>query len=264
MRLALSNPARFAHRARGVLRRKTFTQRYPLAAGYSDIFLVTSDTIAEFASLCGMLGAANLFVEHAIPTAMALSASAVAEESSLKLRGKALWTPEHHMALERYGFSLSALLSDFPDGWLYVHPVKLSRWMVDLDVTARHAISWAEVVEDPGERNQVKDVRIEGEDLCVTSTGADPFIVLPKVALDQARDTSVMLELTVPESTLVQLYYQGAADGGFRQKDCLTWRAPAGRRRLLRRISEPLNGMFRIDPGTCAGSFRIHRIEFFQ
>jgi hypothetical protein len=264
LRLALSNPALFAHRARGVLRNVTFTQRYPLAAGYSDIFMVTSDAIAEFASLCGMLAAANLFVEHAIPTAMALSANAVAEDLSLKLRGKALWTPEQHKALERYDMSLSALLSDFPEGWLYVHPVKLSRWMGDLDVTLRHSVSWAELVESPGGRNQVKDVRVEGEDLRVTSTGSDPFIVLPKVPLDPSRDTSVRLELTVPEPTLVQLYYQGSAERDFRQQDCLTWRAPAGRGRLIRRISQPLNGMFRIDPGTCSGSFRIHRIEFIQ
>jgi hypothetical protein len=264
LRLAATNPRRCLHHAIGVMRHQTFPLPYPLVGGYSDIFIVTKDAMAEFAHYCGVFAATRLFVEYAIPTAMALSAKHVAEEPNLKLRGRALWTPEHYKELDRYGHSLRALLEDFPKGWLYVHPVKLSRWLVDLDVTVATGLRGDQILANAGHMNQLRDVRCDGQDICMTSTGQDPYVCLPPVQLNSDGPTWVALDLTVPAPTLVQLYFQAAGTSDFREESSLAWPVRAGRHRLVRRIMQPLNGRFRIDPGTTPGEYRIHGIEFVQ
>ncbi len=101
---------------------------YPLVGGYSDIFAVSSKTFDYFSHLCGTFAAANLFVELAIPTAMALSASSITNEIDTDLSGKPLWTEEDYKILTPYKNSIDALLNDFPEKHLYLHPVKLSQW----------------------------------------------------------------------------------------------------------------------------------------
>ncbi|RYY62112.1 MAG: hypothetical protein EOO05_04015 [Chitinophagaceae bacterium] len=106
---------------------------YPVAGAYSDILVITAETIRPFCRYCGIMAAAGLFVEIAIPTALLLSAKKIAQEPALRLKGKALWTAAEIAAVETtYGKSLANLLSHFPEGQLYYHPVKLSRWNNDL------------------------------------------------------------------------------------------------------------------------------------
>ena len=112
--------------------RKSYFLSYPLVGGYSDLFAVSSDAIREFCQYCGVFAATDLFVEHAIPTALALAAKSITVESELKLRGKALWTAAEMKELDRYAGSLRALVEQFPADRLYLHPVKLSRWRNDL------------------------------------------------------------------------------------------------------------------------------------
>ncbi len=114
------------------LRRKRYFLAYPLIGGYADIFAVSAEAMARFAQYCGLLAAQRLFVEHAVPTAMVLAADKVSTDRLLQLRGKALWTAEDLAELDRYHASLRALLTDFPAGYLYLHPIKLSRWKMDL------------------------------------------------------------------------------------------------------------------------------------
>lgn len=101
---------------------------YPLVGGYSDIFAVPGASMAQFAHYCGVFAATRLFVELAIPTAMALSVDHVSTERDTLLKGRALWSAEDLALLEPYGFDLQALLRAFPEGHLYLHPVKLSQW----------------------------------------------------------------------------------------------------------------------------------------
>ncbi|MCR6722455.1 MAG: hypothetical protein NVV59_19670 [Chitinophagaceae bacterium] len=46
---------------------------YPIAGSYSDILVITRDTVRDFCRYCGIMGAAGLFVEIAIPTALLLT-----------------------------------------------------------------------------------------------------------------------------------------------------------------------------------------------
>ena len=112
----------------GFVRRRLYDLPYPLVGGYSDIFVVSNDAAQAFATYCGIFAATQLFVELAIPTAMVFAATHIVTELDLSLRGKALWEAKDYDELEPYKFDLSHLLADFPKNYLYIHPIKLSKW----------------------------------------------------------------------------------------------------------------------------------------
>ncbi|MEO5562645.1 MAG: hypothetical protein ABIR18_04400 [Chitinophagaceae bacterium] len=106
---------------------------YPIAGAYSDILIITKETLPDFCRYCGIMAAAGLFVEIAIPTALLLSSQSIKQEKDARLKGKALWSAQEIEAVEKkFNKSLSALLKNFPTGELYCHPVKLSKWTNDL------------------------------------------------------------------------------------------------------------------------------------
>jgi hypothetical protein len=106
---------------------------YPVVGAYSDFLVITNTTIREFSRYCGIMAAAGLFVEIAIPTALVLSSKKIAQEKDIRLTGKPLWTPGEVAHLETiYNKSLSALINNFPQQVLFYHPVKLSKWTNDL------------------------------------------------------------------------------------------------------------------------------------
>ncbi len=105
---------------------------YSIVGSYSDVFFVSSDSIRQFCHYCGVFAATRLFVEVAIPTSLVLSAQEIVTENDLKLNGKALWTKEQFRELDKYEQSLQKLFEEFPPNYLYLHPVKLSKWNTDL------------------------------------------------------------------------------------------------------------------------------------
>ena len=114
------------------IKKKSYPLSYPMVGSYSDIFVVSSDAIKEFCHFCGVFAATKLFVEIALPTSLALSAKEIVTEKDLKLHGKALWTKEELKELDKYEWSLKKFLTEFPSNYLYVHPVKLSKWITKL------------------------------------------------------------------------------------------------------------------------------------
>jgi hypothetical protein len=109
-------------------RNKKYKLTYPLVGAYSDIFVVSANTVKQFCHYCGVFSATKLFVEIAIPTALVLSAQEIVNENDLKLKGRALWGKKEHKELDIYKKSLKQLLTNFPKDYLYLHPVKLSKW----------------------------------------------------------------------------------------------------------------------------------------
>lgn len=106
---------------------------YPITGSYSDILIVTKESIYDFCRYCGIMGAAGLFVEIAIPTALVLCSKKIMQEQDLTLKGLALWTPEEISAVEtKYNKSLAGLMAGFPADQLFYHPIKLSKWNNDL------------------------------------------------------------------------------------------------------------------------------------
>ena len=113
-------------------KKTSYPLSYPMVGSYSDIFIVSSDAIKEFCHYCGVFAATKLFVELALPTSIVLSAKEIITEKDLKLHGKALWTKEELQELDKYEGSLKQILSEFPSNYLYVHPIKLSKWNTKL------------------------------------------------------------------------------------------------------------------------------------
>ena len=102
---------------------------YPLFMSYSDMFVVPAAVFGEFARICGVLAAMGVWVEVAIPTALALVCPRIVTESETAWRGLELWDRESVDAFEaRHHRRVEDLMSSFEDHRLYVHPVKLSRW----------------------------------------------------------------------------------------------------------------------------------------
>jgi hypothetical protein len=102
---------------------------YPLVGGYSDIFVVSREALADFAHYCGAFAAGRLFVELAIPTALVLTGKKIVTEKDIELAGRALWTSGDLKELDQYDRNLQKLLEEFPKNLLYLHPVKLSEWI---------------------------------------------------------------------------------------------------------------------------------------
>ena len=109
-------------------RNLTFSLPYPVIGGYSDIFVIASDSMKSFSNYCGLFAVTKLFAELAIPTAIILSSKKIVQEKDLKLSGCALWTKEDHKILLPYNKNLKNLLDNFPLNHLYLHPIKLSQW----------------------------------------------------------------------------------------------------------------------------------------
>lgn len=114
---------------------------YPLLVGYADFLVLPAKGIERFIELCSYFAALNLFVEMAIPTALALSYDTIATELALgegfrepqprrradaPLKGIELDDPPGFAA--SLGRSVERLQREFPGDWLYAHPVKFSQW----------------------------------------------------------------------------------------------------------------------------------------
>ena len=111
---------------------------YPFVGGYADLFSVPRKALASFAHYCGVFAAAQVFVEIALPTALAFACEHIATEETSPRRGLNIWFPpqtwEDHerkaaqiAELEKYK-TLSNLAGNWPNEYLYIHPVKLSQW----------------------------------------------------------------------------------------------------------------------------------------
>lgn len=106
---------------------------YPVAGSYSDVLIVTKESIYDFCRYCGIMAAVGLFVELAIPTALLLASDKIVQEKDVLLKGKALWSAEETEAVEnQFNRSLASLMKGFPADQLFYHPVKLSKWNNDL------------------------------------------------------------------------------------------------------------------------------------
>lgn len=113
---------------------------YPMVGSYSDILLVSGNDIKKFAHYCGVFSATCLFAEVAIPTSLALSASSkIRTSEQMKFHGRSYWlnaqnvfseSPEYTFDnLEKEYKNLDDMIERFPEDAIYLHPVKLSKWM---------------------------------------------------------------------------------------------------------------------------------------
>jgi hypothetical protein len=100
---------------------------YPLIGSYSDILIVSNKHLDKFITYSGSFAALNLFVEIALPSAVAFSYPKMISENDLELKGETYWYYNHHECEKKYKLSLDYLNNNFPDNCLYIHPIKLSK-----------------------------------------------------------------------------------------------------------------------------------------
>jgi hypothetical protein len=117
---------------------------YPFVSGYSDFLVIPAAAMEDFVRIAGTLAALNIFAEIAVPTALALACDSVRTELTLNthftgqgepvtgasgLRGVEIWD---RASMDRLGpwidGTLPEMQASFPPDWLYLHPVKLSRF----------------------------------------------------------------------------------------------------------------------------------------
>ncbi len=108
--------------------KRRFNIEYPLVGAYSDIICIHKDCLPKFSHYCGIFDATELFVELAIPSALALSTDKIITEEKMDLKGRPLWTKKDLEELNKYHYDLDELNENFPAEILYYHPVKLSTW----------------------------------------------------------------------------------------------------------------------------------------
>lgn len=106
--------------------------KYPLIAGWSDIVLITDSVMPQFCTYCGAFGATNLFVEIALPTALALCTDQITTGNQLTLKYirliYQLSEKEQQEFYNKYEYSLSKLIQEYPQDYFFIHPIKLSQW----------------------------------------------------------------------------------------------------------------------------------------
>ncbi|WP_085537152.1 hypothetical protein [Massilibacteroides vaginae] len=101
--------------------------KYPLVGAFSDIVIISSKHMKTFSQYCGAFAADGLFVEYALPTSLLLTTNRIITLKNLEFEMGALWGKEM-MQLNKYDQNLNNLLNNFPSQYLFVHPVKLSKW----------------------------------------------------------------------------------------------------------------------------------------
>jgi len=107
---------------------------YPLARAYSDFFVIPGAKISEFAYISGIFAATRIFVEVAIPTSMILTLDKIKTDNDILLIPRPIWTKAENEELQKkHNCSIKNLINNFPEDTLLYHPVKLSKWRVDIE-----------------------------------------------------------------------------------------------------------------------------------
>ena len=93
------------------------------------MIVVPAKVMHTFCQYCGAFAAARLFVEIAIPTAMALCSTRLQSIDNLLMKRYLIFPrPDEQNILTACNYSYNKLVEEFPKDMLYIHPVKLSQW----------------------------------------------------------------------------------------------------------------------------------------
>lgn len=114
---------------------------YPLVYTYSDFLCVKKDRLYELSYCFGIFAAMNLYVEIAIPTAIMLHCKREEVKCLPEIINRAggqeqqfllIWDEEERKQIaNKYHHSLRNVYDNW-NSWIFIHPIKLSEWDVDL------------------------------------------------------------------------------------------------------------------------------------
>jgi hypothetical protein len=111
--------------------RKKEIPEYPLLWAYADMFVLPGERLQDFCHMSGVLAAGRVMVEAAIPTAMAFTLDHIVQaDPGESFDGRHEGSADE--IFERNEGSLASLIKNWKKGVLFYHPVKLSRWKLDI------------------------------------------------------------------------------------------------------------------------------------
>lgn len=102
---------------------------YPFVGAVSDFLIIDAETMPLFVHYCGVFAALPLFIEVAVPTSLVLACKNIKTQDSCSLKEGYFWNDDVATFEKQYGCSYYNLIKNFPVNKLFVHPVKLSKWM---------------------------------------------------------------------------------------------------------------------------------------
>lgn len=127
----------------------------------------------------------------------------------------------------------------------------------------RVEVSMERLFEAATHTHQIDHIHAAHDRFTFQATGVDPYLVLPRVKL-LPKPLKVVLDITVPEAVLVQLFYKTDSTVEFEEALSCRSHCAAGRHMVEFQIDGPVDGSFRLDPGTLPGAYTIHTWEFLQ
>ena len=103
---------------------------YPILKAYSDFVIIPAIAMDDFAHYSGVFASINMFVENAIPTSLALSCNKLKYLRDTRFKAEeGIYDYSIREKLERNcEFSYKRLIETYPEDYLFVHPIKLSKW----------------------------------------------------------------------------------------------------------------------------------------
>lgn len=106
---------------------------YPMAGGYSDVFMIQKDWLYQFSRINGIFASMNLFVEIAIPTATVLllkKETVTFLDQNDHFYAKVMWNDDRAEYIENTEHNYESLKKSWDPNCMFIHPIKLSTWEV--------------------------------------------------------------------------------------------------------------------------------------
>ncbi len=111
-------------------------------------------------------------------------------------------------------------------------------------------------------QNQITNITLNEDGVAFTSTGIDPYFILPKLKLPKTVKL-MKIDISVPANTELQLFYKTSTSGAYCEENSVKKTSREGKNQIHLEIPAwEIVGLLRLDPGAVAGKYIIHNIEF--
>jgi hypothetical protein len=111
-------------------------------------------------------------------------------------------------------------------------------------------------------KKNIDRIKQAGKSVYFTAVNTDPILILPEIVLDVESLKVVSLDIAVPSTMFIQLFYKTILDESYNEKNSIRLRLNSGRQHVYFNLEKiKAVGQLRIDPGAVKGIYCIHNIE---
>jgi hypothetical protein len=102
----------------------------------------------------------------------------------------------------------------------------------------------------------------DGEHISLTAKTNDPCIGITKLPVKKRSSHAIIIRLTVPKDTVIQLFYQTKVSPFFTESQSISKELKKGENKVIFFYQKTdFNGNLRLDPGNAPGIYLIHEIK---